>query len=380
MNTGASANRPRIAHVISARGIGGAERFLAALVAYGDERGWEQLVLNPFAVDASGGLTALCDRVPVEARPCDTPLQLVPTRKWLATRLAAFRPDVVHCMLFHALVVMATVPRRQGTPRVVTNVYGDWVNIAPHTNVIRPVDRWAGRRADRTVGISESVRRFLVDDYGYPPDSVGCIPLGWQGTPQAPTVGRRPPTVVCVGGLRPEKGHDVLLAALSEVRKDVPAARLVVVGDGDRRPFLEAQVDAAGMGDAVDFVGAAPDVWPYLADADVFASASRSEAFGIAITEAMAAGLPVVAPDVGAIPELVRPGVTGELFPAGDHVALAAHLVRLLRSPELRAQMGAASRLAADDLRMEKVVARYFAVFAEMRGRGGGHPARRIVL
>ena len=65
----------------------------------------------------------------------------------------------------------------------------------------------------------------------------------------------------------------------------------------------------------VEFVGAVPEVWPYLAGADVFALASKSEAFGIAIVEAMAAGLPVVAPAVGGIPELVIPGVNGELFP-----------------------------------------------------------------
>ena len=363
---------PRIAHVISTRGLGGAERFLAALVGHGAANGWEQLVLNPFAGDVSGELRASCHPASFAARRCDGPQQLPATRRWLGARLDDFAPDVVHVMLFHALTVMGTLPRRRGTRRVATNVYGDWVRITRLGRVIRPVDRWAGTRVDRVIAISESVRRSLVSSYGYPESKVSCIPLGWLGTPLPRQPDPEHPTIVCVGGLRPEKGHDSLLAAMSLVCDDIPAARLVIVGDGDRRAALEADVAARGLVGAVEFAGAVPDVWPYLARADVFASASYAEAFGIGIAEAMAAGLPVVAPEVGAIPELVRPGVTGELFPPGDHVALAAHLSALLRSAELRARMETAARATAEGLRMENVVPRYFAIFEELRAQAQG--------
>jgi glycosyltransferase involved in cell wall biosynthesis len=161
-----------------------------------------------------------------------------------------------------------------------------------------------------------------------------------------------------------------LLAALSLVRTDVPDARLVIVGDGALRPSLEARVATSGLGDSVEFLGFVPEIWPYLAEADLFVTASVSEGFGIAIAEAMAAGLPVVGPEVGAIPELVRPGVTGQLFPAGDHVALAARVVDLLRSPEVRSQMSAAARESADVLRMENVVERYFRLFDDVHSLG----------
>ncbi len=359
--------RKRIAHVISTRGMGGAERFLAALVVAAERRGWEQVVLNPFASEAFGALRDLCRPVPCRARACDRLVQLPQLRRWLHRELAAFDADIVHVMLFQALVLTATLPRSSSRSRLLTHVYGGRAHLSRHGRITQELDRWASSRFDHVVAISEAVRQFLLTAYRLSPDRVSVIPLGWQGTPLPPKRDHGTPTVISVGALRPEKGHDVLLRAFSLVRAEVPRARLVLVGEGQLRPSLEAQAAALGVADAVQFLGGVPDVWAELARGDVFAIASRSEAFGIAIAEAMAAGLPVVATDVGAIPELVRPDVTGRLFPPEDHVSLAAHLRELLVSPELRAGLGAAARVAADSRRMETAIERYFDVFEELR-------------
>ena len=348
--------------------MGGAERFLATLVGAGEQRGLEQVVLNPFAVEASGDMAALCAPVRYEAKACDRVTEFPALYRWLWTRLRDFRPDIVHVVLLQAQVVVA-MKKRSGTSFLLTNVGGDWVRTAPHGRLIAAAERWAGRRFDRVVAISEAVRRFLVTDYGFPESKVTCIPLGWRGDPKPPNEAPRPPTVVCVAALRPEKGHEVLLRAFSRVRRAVPDARLVLIGDGALRTALQAQAAANGDEDNVDFLGAVPDIWDHLARADLFAIASRSEAFGIAIAEAMAAGLPVVAPSVGAIAELVTPGVTGELFPAGDAEALAGHLVRLLTSPDVRVRMSAAAVAAAQPLRVERAVERYFDVYEELLER-----------
>lgn len=367
--------RPRVAHVTSTvEGIGGAERLLAAIVAGGDARGWEQVVLNPFVESVSPAYQRLREEGRYLPRPCRHPAQLPGLRRWLRGQLRSFQPDVVHVTLYHALIAVASLGRAPGTKRVLTHAYGTGVLSGygwtkPHT------DRWAGRRFDRVVAISQSGYELLVRDYGYPTEKVLLIQPGWEGTPLPRSPAPRPPTIVCVAKLRPEKGHELLVGALEIVRRQVPDARLVLVGDGEQRDRLAAQVVELGLTGSVEFAGAVPEVWPYLAEADVFALASKSEAFGIAIAEAMAAGLPVVAPAVGGIPELVRPGVSGELFPPGDDRALAGHLVRLLTTPELRDRMGQAGREASENLRIDKSVGRYLDLIEELSG--GAAPTTR---
>ena len=359
----------RIAHVISTRGFAGAERFLAALIQEGDTAGWDQTLLNPFSGD-DPNLARLFAPASYRGRRCDSLLELPALRRWLQKELAELRPDVVHVMLPHALIVVATLPRRPGERRLLTHVYGEGIRMKRFGRVRQALDRWAGSRFDRVVGISEAVQEYLISAHGYPASKVDCIPLGWEGEPLPPDRDGRPPTVVCVAKFRPEKGHHVLLDAFAIVRRQVPDARLVLVGQGELEPELRAKVDALGLGGSVELTGPVDDVWPYLARADVFALASVSEAYGIAIAEAMASGLPVVASDVGGIPELVVPGVSGELFPPGDSVALAGHLVHLLTTPALRVRMSQAAREAAEPLRLRNMLPRYVRLCDELV-RGG---------
>ena len=356
----------RIAHVISTRGVGGAERIVAALVSGGAARGFEQLVLNPFAGERSASFASLCEPGEYMARRCDRLSELPGLRRWLQAELDDFRPDIVHAVLFHARVAMATIPRRPGTGWLLTQAYDHTLRLTAHPRIRERLDRWSGRRFDYVVAISDSVHQFLLREYGYPAAKVVRISPGWEGVPLPPTSSNGDPTVVCVAKFRPEKGHAVLLAAFDLVRRQVPQARLRLVGDGELEAELKADVASRGLNGSVEFVGAVPQIWPVLASAHVFALPSLSEAFGIAAVEAMAAGVPVVASEVGGLPEIVTPGVTGELFPPGDHEALASHLIRLLRSPDLRERMGAAGREAAQAHSMERTVARYVALYDEM--------------
>jgi len=285
-------------------------------------------------------------------------------RTWLAGRLADFEPDIVHVMLFQATVLTASI-RRRGERRLLTHTYGEGLAQLPHPRTRQRLDRWAGRRFDHVAAASDAVEAFLTGTQGYPPPPTVRIRPGWTGAPRerAAQTPRRAPTIVCVAALRREKGHDTLLAAFTEVRRTIPQARLVLVGDGPYRPQVEAAVRAAHLGGSVRLAGRATDVWDHLADADVFALASPSEALGIAILEAMAAGLPVVASDVGGIPELVTPGVTGELFAVGDHRELARKLIGLLESPQRRRAMSVAARTVAGGMRMEQSVDEYFDLY-----------------
>lgn len=368
---------PRIAYVTSSRGVAGGEELIAALVAGGRDRGWEQVVLNPFGNAGSRALAERCAPVRCETFECSSVLGLPRLRSWLNGRLADLRPDIVHVMLFQATVLTAVVPRN-GEVRLLTHVYGSGLAELTRPRLRERLDRWACSRFDHISAISDAVLGFLQRTHGFPPPPVARIRLGWSGEPHPPKPDNgRPPTVVCVAALRPEKGHDTLLAAFAEVRDRIPLARLVLVGDGSQRPQVEAMIRVAGMGDNVHLAGRVAEVWPHLADADVFVLASPAEALGIAIIEAMAAGLPVVATDVGGIPELVQPGVTGELFAVRDHHALARKLIALLESPQRRKEMSAAALLAAEAMRMEHSVEEYHRLYERLLAEGGRPPARR---
>lgn len=359
--------RTRIAHVISTgSGVGGAERLLGSLVDHGEARGYEQLVLHPFVRDWPPGLAALFPSSVYRPFPMPLLIDLPSLRTWLSVELDRFSPDIVHALLPRATMAVASLRRRSTRKLLLTHAHGEGMRQLRLGRALEQVDRWAGSRFDRVVALSRAGQRHLVSQYGYPPSKVRVINPGWHGEPLTPLRHGRSPTVVCVAKLRREKGHDVLLDAFSLVREAVPAARLVIVGDGDLRGALATQVARLDLGDSVEFVGEVAQVWPYLASADVFAIASRSEAFGLAIAEAMATGLPVVAPAVGGISDLVSPGVSGELFPPGDAPTMARHVVRLLESPELRARMSAAGQQAAERFRMEHTATRYFSVYDEL--------------
>jgi glycosyltransferase involved in cell wall biosynthesis len=131
---------------------------------------------------------------------------------------------------------------------------------------------------------------------------------------------------------------------VSQLGAEWPELRLVIAGDGSLRGALEAEAAALGIADRVHLLGARNDVPDVLAALDVFAMPSEWEPFGLAAAEAMAAGLPVVASEVGGLPEVVAAGVTGILVPACEPEPLAAGIATLLREPATRRAMGEAGR------------------------------------
>jgi glycosyltransferase involved in cell wall biosynthesis len=151
-----------------------------------------------------------------------------------------------------------------------------------------------------------------------------------------------------VGSLIPLRNHALLLSAAPEVISSFPGTRFVLVGEGPERPALQTLAKRLGISDQVIFTGHRSDIPAMLAAMDVFALSCDTEGFGLAALEAMAAGLPVVATQVGALPELVEAGETGLLVPRGDARALANALLTLLRDHGLATRLGAAGRVRAE--------------------------------
>ena len=153
--------------------------------------------------------------------------------------------------------------------------------------------------------------------------------------------------VIVVANLRPEKGHDVLVDAAANVLLRFPDARFDIVGDGPERRRLTERTRALGIEHAFTFHGHREDVPACLAASDLFVLPSRSEACPNAVLEAMAAGLPIVASDVGGILELVVDDRTGRLVAPNDPPALCRRICELMANPQRALQLGAAARAEA---------------------------------
>ncbi len=201
----------------------------------------------------------------------------------------------------------------------------------------------------RLVCCSEAVRQASLRDFGLQPAEAitvanACDPARFQ-RPRRPDPAVPGPLLISVGRLDASRDLPTLLQALVLLRRRHPAARLQLVGQGPARPALEGLARQLGLGDAVAFLGSRDDVPELLAAADVFAwPALALEGFGIALAEAMAAGVPVVATAVPACREVLQEGRCGLLVAPGDAAALAAGLAQVLAAPAATAGRVLAAR------------------------------------
>ena len=221
-------------------------------------------------------------------------------------------------------------------------------DVLPPNAVVRGLVR--GLLARRTVSVScvsDAVRRSAVA-LGYPASRVRAFPNGAPAVePLAPPDG--PPLVVVVGQLEPWKGQDVVVRAFAGVAAAVPGARLRVLGRPVKGPafarLLRGLAADLRIDDRVDFEEGLTGVGDIYAGAHLLVHAPvQADPLPTVVLEAMALGLPVVATDVGGIPEMVEDGVTGLLAPPDDVPALEAAIRRLTDDPARARAMGASGR------------------------------------
>lgn len=155
------------------------------------------------------------------------------------------------------------------------------------------------------------------------------------------------PLMVGVSVLRRDKGFHHLLAAMPSILERVPAAHVLIAGDGAEAASLQSQAEAAGLADVVHFAGRRNDIPEVMASGDLFVHPTLHDTLPTVVAEAMAAGLPVVAGRIGGVVEMVDEDTTGLLVDPGDEAALAAACIRLLAGAEEARHMGAAGRARA---------------------------------
>ena len=179
------------------------------------------------------------------------------------------------------------------------------------------------------------------------------------------------PTLLFLGSIAEKKGVFDLLEAVADLRARYPRLRLVLAGVGEAQARVKERARALGISEQVELPGwidaSARDAW--LAKADVFVLPSYYEGLPMSVLEAMAAGLPVIASDVGGIPEVIQDGVDGLLVAPGAVPALVRAIAKLLAQPALRESMGkAAQRKVARHYASERVMERIDAVYREIIG------------
>jgi glycosyltransferase involved in cell wall biosynthesis len=354
-------SKPRILHICSDTNIGGAGRYVLALLTQPRlAEQFETAVACP-----EGDLAAALRRAGI-------PVLLVPgadtSFSWQALRsltalMRSWRPRVVHT---HGSLAGRVAAAWSGA-RIVYTKHGLAAS-EEHSIQVRGAGRLAKKAAvtlfaHRIVAVSEAVKRALIAQ-GADPGRVVVIPGGVDLSGYAAANPLVPGVIGAMGRLEREKGFDVLLHAMTQLKGE---ARLLIGGDGSQREALTALIGELGLRDRVAMSGFISDVPGFHAQTGLFVLASRSEGMGLVFAEAMAAGRPVVATRVGGVPEVVVDGETGLLVPPDDPGALAGAIDRLLADPALAARMGEAGRRRALELfSAERMADRTAALYVDL--------------
>lgn len=167
------------------------------------------------------------------------------------------------------------------------------------------------------------------------------------------------PVIIAMGRLTWVKGFDVLIKAFSRVVKEVDA-RLIILGEGNERESLERLADNLGLNEKISFLGFQKNPYPFLSNADIFVLSSRYEGLPMAILEAMACGMPIIAADCKSGPrEILQDGKCGLLVPVGDELALSEGILKLLKNKPLREKYSGLGKERVMDFSADKIVSRY---------------------
>lgn len=180
--------------------------------------------------------------------------------------------------------------------------------------------------------------QFVIIPYGLDLNGFcGKINSAWTESSKV-----HPPVVGTVGRLVTSKGCQYLIEAIALVRRSFPDIKLLIAGGGSLKNELEALAERLGLNGNAQFLGVRDNIAEFLGGIDVFVSPTLSESFGITLVEAQACKKPVVASDVGSVPQIIKDEETGLLVPPRDAHAIAKAIIRLIRDKELSKKLGEA--------------------------------------
>lgn len=338
--------RTHVLQIVGNAIVGGMENYVARLVERLPRERYAVSVLAPFESPFTDRLREFGADVFIT--------QVTDEPSWQSIQLASAlvqsrAVDVIQSHLPNAHVLAALAGRLTGRPVLAT----------VHGRAMTTLDIEVQRLAGSHLAVVCRQSYFQALGIGIDPRHVHFVPNGVdvdRFRPQHERAGAlrtrfaidaAAPLVGFIGRLSAEKGPDLFLRGALSIRAQCPDAQFVLVGDGAMLKQLQVFASRFGIADAVHFAGSQDDMPAVFNELDVVVSSSLSEAMPLAVMEAMASGVPVVACKVGGIPDLIEHGVTGWLAPEGDYDELATRVVDLLQDGALRLAAGKAARARA---------------------------------
>jgi len=287
-------------------------------------------------------------------------LQTYPNDLALASKMISVarmkRLQIMHvhyAVPFAAAALLARYAAPELDLKVVTTLHGTDITLVGRDPTFYPITRWAIQESDAVTAVShwlreEAIRTFamnrpidvvynFVDPERHARPCPGCIPpLDCAGQV----------TLMHISNFRPVKRVEDVIRVFARVH-DRMEARLLLVGDGPTAPAAMRLAAELGVADRVTMLGVVEQIEPVLQQANLLLLPSETESFGLVALEAMASGVPVVATQVGGLPEVVSHGETGYLAPVGDVDAMAAYALEILQDPLVYRQFSEAAQQRA---------------------------------
>lgn len=277
----------------------------------------------------------------------------------------AVRPDIVHTHLYAAKYAIPAA-HASGVPVCLHTVHS--IASEDLSGIDTVLQRWFYSHGWAVpVAISPEVKRTVSEEYGIPEDEVPMVLNGVarRTLPKRDVKSDSPFTFLHIGRFEPVKNHELLLDAFRIVHATHEDCRLVLVGKGPLLERVRLKVENLGLSKSVEIVGEVADVAPYLAEADVFVLPSEYEGLPITLVEALQAGVPCIASNVGGIPDIVHDGGNGLLVePTLDAVAQA--MARVLDDRALLSRLARNTLNADSPFTQEKMTCGYYQIMLEV--------------
>lgn len=288
----------------------------------------------------------------------------------LADFVRAERVDLVHTWMFLPNVLGPPAAKIGGARAVVTSRRdtGFWQKHRHYAML-----KASGRFVDAVVANSTAVKNAALKNENLSPRKVKVVPNGLEFPDKASIPGRDSdaPVIGTVGSLKPQKNHDFFLDAAAKLKTAFPDARFVIHGEGPERERLQEKARLLGISEILDMPGETRDVFGALRDMTLFFLPSKTEGFPNVLLEAMAAGLPCVASNVGGVPEIIDDNRLGRLVSSGDVPAAVKTISYMLLDSALRKEIGSAASAHVRSNYSARVMAeKYESLYDELLDKG----------